>query len=49
MRSGEYEFRIFANGNIFGQKKFIVEQAGRGEPEGPGEPGSGPFSGKGGF
>jgi len=24
---GEYEFRIFANGSIFGQKKFTVEQA----------------------
>jgi len=41
---GEYEFRIFANGNIFGQKKFIVEKAGPGMPEGPAEPG-----GKGGF
>ena len=34
---GEYEFRIFANDNIFGQKKFIVEKAGQGMPEGQGE------------
>ncbi|OQA56281.1 MAG: hypothetical protein BWY42_01065 [Candidatus Omnitrophica bacterium ADurb.Bin277] len=32
---GEYEFRIFANGSIFGQKKFAVEQAGPGVPKGP--------------
>lgn len=25
MHAGEYEFRIFANDKIFGQKKFIVE------------------------
>lgn len=31
---GEYEFRIFANGSIFGQKKFVVEQAGRKGPDG---------------
>ena len=37
MHSGEYEFRIFANGAIFGQKKFVVEQAGRSGPEGTSE------------
>jgi len=35
---GEYEFRIFANGSIYGQKKFIVEQAGKKTPEGQGGP-----------
>ncbi len=28
--AGEYEFRIFGNDNIFGQKKFIVEQINQG-------------------
>jgi hypothetical protein len=37
---GEYEFRIFANGAIFGQKKFIVEKAGQGTPEGPADGGN---------
>lgn len=32
MHAGEYEFRIFANDKIFGQKKFIVEAMNQNRP-----------------
>ncbi len=32
MHPGEYEFRIFSNGKIFGQKKFVVEQMAQNPP-----------------
>ncbi|MBU9888892.1 MAG: hypothetical protein KTQ49_03355 [Candidatus Omnitrophica bacterium] len=32
MHPGEYEFRIFANDKIFGQKKFVVEQMAQNPP-----------------
>jgi hypothetical protein len=35
LHPGEYEFRIFANDRIFGQKTFLMKQIKRNQPETP--------------
>lgn len=39
MHAGNYEFRIFANDRIFGQKKLVVEQINPNANPAPGTPG----------